>query len=306
MTDGAARRHDPRRGRAGFGPVADVFREQLRGARGPRRRVRRLRARVARSSTCGAGLPTARTGRPWDAGHGGRHLLLLEGHPRDLRIPARAAGPPRSRCAGRTLLAGVRRSTARTTSRCAGCSATAPACPRSTATSVLDEVLAWDPVIRRSRRRPRSGDRGTAHSYHAMTYGWLIGEVIRRITGLSPGRVLPRSWRSARPPDLDRRPGLGACLGAWMEPPLPDADHGGGAGNCDRAANPWPSAPVDGRGIRVPLTRAVTFNDPGIQRAEIPAANGIGTARSLGSVCRVRVRHGRRMLLPSRSRITRS
>ncbi|HVV76475.1 MAG TPA: serine hydrolase domain-containing protein [Mycobacteriales bacterium] len=28
---------------------------------------------------------------------------------------------------------------------------------------------------------------GTNHGYHALTYGWLVGEVLRRITGVTPG-----------------------------------------------------------------------------------------------------------------------
>ncbi|HVX69764.1 MAG TPA: serine hydrolase domain-containing protein [Mycobacteriales bacterium] len=28
---------------------------------------------------------------------------------------------------------------------------------------------------------------GTDHGYHALTYGWLAGEILRRITGMSPG-----------------------------------------------------------------------------------------------------------------------
>ena len=31
---------------------------------------------------------------------------------------------------------------------------------------------------------------GTAHGYHALTYGWLVGEVIRRVTGMSVGRYV--------------------------------------------------------------------------------------------------------------------
>src|SRR3712207_7012460 len=30
---------------------------------------------------------------------------------------------------------------------------------------------------------------GTRHAYHALTYGWLVGEVIRRVTGSTPGRL---------------------------------------------------------------------------------------------------------------------
>ena len=28
---------------------------------------------------------------------------------------------------------------------------------------------------------------GTQHGYHATTYGWLVGEVVRRVTGKSVG-----------------------------------------------------------------------------------------------------------------------
>ena len=31
---------------------------------------------------------------------------------------------------------------------------------------------------------------GTAHGYHAVTYAWLVGEVVRRVTGRSPGTFL--------------------------------------------------------------------------------------------------------------------
>jgi CubicO group peptidase (beta-lactamase class C family) len=51
----------------------------------------------------------------------------------------------------------------------------------------LDEVLAWQPVISAIERQAPLWPPGTAHSYHPMTYGWLVGEVIRRITGSTPG-----------------------------------------------------------------------------------------------------------------------
>jgi CubicO group peptidase (beta-lactamase class C family) len=41
------------------------------------------------------------------------------------------------------------------------------------ATALAAEPPAWEP--------------GTKHGYHALTFGWLVGEVLRRITGMSPG-----------------------------------------------------------------------------------------------------------------------
>ena len=49
-------------------------------------------------------------------------------------------------------------------------------------------MLAWDPIIERARGRRRpQWEPGTQHGYHATTYGWLVGEVVRRITGKSVG-----------------------------------------------------------------------------------------------------------------------
>ena len=42
---------------------------------------------------------------------------------------------------------------------------------------------------------------GSANAYHAFTYGWIIGELIRRITGASLGRFVEQ--RIARPLELD-------------------------------------------------------------------------------------------------------
>ena len=51
----------------------------------------------------------------------------------------------------------------------------------------LEEALAWDPVIRALEAQAPVWEPGTAHGYHATTYGWLVGEVVRRITGKSIG-----------------------------------------------------------------------------------------------------------------------
>src|SRR5271154_5453584 len=47
---------------------------------------------------------------------------------------------------------------------------------------------------------------GTRHGYHALTYGWLVGEVIRRISGMSIGRYLRE--HIAGPLGLDFKIGL--------------------------------------------------------------------------------------------------
>ncbi len=148
-----------------------------------------------------------------------------------------------------------------------------------------DQVIAWEPVIREiEAQRPRyPPDAG--HAYHALTHGWLAGELIRRITGMTPGvffrarigdRLGLQTWIGL--PDAARR------LVAWMEPPLPDEDSDAAREN----AQLFLDDPVVGRSLTMGTAFAfpdddgfVTFNDPDIQAAEIPAANGISSAPSL-------------------------
>jgi len=51
----------------------------------------------------------------------------------------------------------------------------------------FEEVCAWHPVIRALEEQKPLWTPGKEHLYHAMTYGSLVGEVVRRITGKSLG-----------------------------------------------------------------------------------------------------------------------
>jgi CubicO group peptidase (beta-lactamase class C family) len=51
----------------------------------------------------------------------------------------------------------------------------------------LEEACTWETVIRRLERQKPLWEPGTRQAYHAWTYGFLVGEVVRRITGKTPG-----------------------------------------------------------------------------------------------------------------------
>ncbi|GAB2781617.1 serine hydrolase domain-containing protein [Amycolatopsis magusensis] len=51
----------------------------------------------------------------------------------------------------------------------------------------FEEACDWDPVIRALEVQKPLWQPGTEHVYHAVTYGFLVGEVVRRITGKSLG-----------------------------------------------------------------------------------------------------------------------
>ncbi|GAB2796671.1 serine hydrolase domain-containing protein [Amycolatopsis magusensis] len=51
----------------------------------------------------------------------------------------------------------------------------------------FEQACAWDPVIRALEAQKPLWEPGTQHIYHANTYGFLVGELVRRITGKSLG-----------------------------------------------------------------------------------------------------------------------
>jgi CubicO group peptidase (beta-lactamase class C family) len=65
----------------------------------------------------------------------------------------------------------------------------------------LDDVAAWDPVIEAIAAQAPNWEPGTRHGYHARTYGWIMGELIRRVTGMMPGEYVTEEI--ARPLGLD-------------------------------------------------------------------------------------------------------
>jgi len=49
----------------------------------------------------------------------------------------------------------------------------------------LADLLAWDPMVAALAAQRPLWEPGTAHGYHGRTFGWLVGEVIRRVCGRS-------------------------------------------------------------------------------------------------------------------------
>jgi CubicO group peptidase (beta-lactamase class C family) len=149
----------------------------------------------------------------------------------------------------------------------------------------LDDVLSWGPVISAIEQQEPLWPPGTAYSYHTMTYGWLIGEVIRRITGRSPGEFLRADLAELLRLDLwIGAPDAVIERAAWLEPSTGDPDPVKAAVIATWLSNEPVAerAATMGGAFGFPLKDGqVTFNEPAIQRAEIPGANGMGTADGL-------------------------
>jgi CubicO group peptidase (beta-lactamase class C family) len=165
----------------------------------------------------------------------------------------------------------------------------------------LEEALAWEPVIRALERQAPSWPPGTAHGYHATTYGWLVGEVVRRVSGRSLGTYLRQEiagplgaeWYVGLPASEEPRVArlVSFAEAAQSGSPIPDSSIGGGTvGGFDPATLDAqvahylaPDGPLT-KALAAPggaLSEGDVWNDPRLHAAEIPAANGICDARSL-------------------------
>jgi CubicO group peptidase (beta-lactamase class C family) len=152
----------------------------------------------------------------------------------------------------------------------------------------LAALLAWDPMATALAAQRPAWEPGTAHGYHGRTFGWLVGEVIRRVSGRSVGAFFAEEI--AVPAGLDFFIGIPPAERARVsrmiidDPPGPEV-----------ADIPLDQIPEQFRGLVAAFTdptsllnRAfalsvpdIDFNDPEVQAAEIPSSNGICTADGL-------------------------
>ncbi|MFI7226041.1 serine hydrolase domain-containing protein [Nonomuraea angiospora] len=151
-----------------------------------------------------------------------------------------------------------------------------------------DEAIAWEPMVTALAAQRPYWEPGTDHGYHGLTYGWLVGEVVRRVSGRSLGTFL--ADEIAGPLGLDLWIGLPETerhrVSRIIETP-PDFQ---AMARIDLDALPEPMreimaafadpASLTRRSLAV-VTPPLDHNRPEEQAAEMPATNGICTARAL-------------------------
>ncbi|GAA2748098.1 serine hydrolase domain-containing protein [Kitasatospora cinereorecta] len=151
----------------------------------------------------------------------------------------------------------------------------------------IEDVLAWEPAAAAVAAQAPAWEPGTAHGYHPLTFGWLVGEVVRRAAGRSIGQYVAEEF--ARPLGLDLWIGLpagaGARVGRLVDLPAPDAAKVGPNGMRVRPKQNVVDAYRDPASLTArafaAVRTSVDLNDPAVQAAEVPGAGGIGTARSV-------------------------
>ena len=121
---------------------------------------------------------------------------------------------------------------------------------------------------------------GDGHGYAAITYGWLLGELIRRADGRSPGQSIMA--RTALPLGLDFHVGL-ADDEFYRVAHIARSKGTVGDASAQRLLKAMMNEPtsMSTRAFTNPPSIMTSTNKPEWRRMEQPAANGHGNARSL-------------------------
>jgi CubicO group peptidase (beta-lactamase class C family) len=139
--------------------------------------------------------------------------------------------------------------------------------PSWTQPVTLEQLYDWPAVTALLAAQEPDSAPGVVGAYHAVTQGFLIGEVIRRVTGRGVARFFAEDV--AGPLGADFSFGVPAEDEHRVAPIIPA---------------PWRAPEIEARGPGNPPIPAETANTEAWRRADIPSANGFGNARSVAGV----------------------
>ncbi len=143
----------------------------------------------------------------------------------------------------------------------------------------MDDVLGWDGVVEAIAAQAPVWEPGTSHGYHARSYGWILGEVVRRVTGRSLGRFF--ADEVAAPLGLDFHIGLPEselARVAHLYPPVVDPDV---RELMDEIMGPDTLLGQVLSGPSGLFGYDDMWNRPDVLAAEMPSSNGVGSARAV-------------------------
>lgn len=136
--------------------------------------------------------------------------------------------------------------------------------------TTVDDLYDWNLTTSRLAAQQPFWPPGEATSYHAVTFGYLAGEVVRRVSGKSIGALVTDRIRTALQADV--------FIG------VPDSEQSHIAAVVPpKAARPLAEGmnPLAARAVANPRLQADLPNNAGWIAAEMPAVNGHASAKGL-------------------------
>jgi len=147
-------------------------------------------------------------------------------------------------------------------------------------------VTDWDYMIQRIEQEKPFWEPGTQHGYHAVTFGWTVGELVRRVSGRSFGTFFREEI--AGPLGLDFWIGIPANMEREVVPYIPPA-----VGPKPNAFHVALGSPMSLAALAVLNTGGYRLIDaagqrgmdtPEVHAAEIGGAGGIASARGIAGM----------------------
>ncbi len=153
----------------------------------------------------------------------------------------------------------------------------------------LPTALDWSQITSVIAEAAPLWEPDTAYGYHALTFGWLAGELVRRIAGRPVGEVFHTeiagplaadAWIGVPPSEQPRIARLMAGASASTPPPMTgdraiDQEEGRWMERAMTLGDAFPAQMV---------VRGQGFDDPLVQQAEVPGAGGVASAAALASI----------------------
>lgn len=143
-----------------------------------------------------------------------------------------------------------------------------------------EAIFDWQRMVTAIEQAPLWFEPGTTMAYHSVTYGFLVGELVRRVTGRSLGTYLREEVTA--PLQADFYVGFGLELDERVAELIPapaetDTVAQRAAEPESLAAKAYHNPPAHNQDRSIPNTRAW-------RAAEIPSVNGHGNARGLARI----------------------
>jgi CubicO group peptidase (beta-lactamase class C family) len=143
-----------------------------------------------------------------------------------------------------------------------------------------DWILDWEMMVSIVEAMEPAYEPGTANGYHATSYGWLVGELVRRVSGEDISTFVRREIAEPLGLDgchigIDRSEASRLARLVLTEP---------GAGPGVLVENATGSALEEGAKAIAPGFERILANDLEILEVPLPAGNGVFTARSLAKL----------------------
>jgi CubicO group peptidase (beta-lactamase class C family) len=137
--------------------------------------------------------------------------------------------------------------------------------------TTVEDQYDWALMVRRLERQSPAWEPGTQNSYHAMTYGWLAGEIVRRVSKRPFGEFVRT--------EIAEKIGADFYVGLQAQHDARVAEMIGPRTIVDIASMPLPD--VARMALVNPAQDPLAPNTTAWRRAEIPAANGQASARGV-------------------------